>query len=66
MGQHSWDEPGYFKTQVFLLRWHIMLQKTHVFHTHSLTLQSGGGEKNPVHYYKEVFLLYSSVDTLCW
>lgn len=25
-----------------------------------------GRKKKPVHYYKEVFLLYSSVDTLCW
>lgn len=35
------------KHRFFLLRWHIMLQKTHVFHTHSLTLQSGGGENKP-------------------
>lgn len=56
------------KHSFFLLRWHIMLQKTDVLHTHSLTLQSGGGEKKDlftVNYYKEVFLLYSSVDTLC-
>lgn len=56
------------KHSFFLLRWHIMRQKTDVFHTHSLTLQSGGaGKKNlfTVHYCKEVFLLYSSVDTLC-
>lgn len=38
------------KHSFFLLRWHIMRQKTDVFHTHSLTLQSGGaGKKKPVH-----------------
>lgn len=50
----------------FLLRWHITLQKMGTFHMHSLTLQIGGGEEKNSAFCKEVFLLCSSVDTLCW